>query len=178
MAVMGLSKHDILRALETLAAALPPAGPARELWIVGGAAMVLLYDARETTKDVDAFVVDTAGAPELRAAARSVAPELGLPEDWLNDGAKGYVRGLAPGDVLLRTPRLTVRAVAPHQLLAMKLSAWRDDIDIADARLLLQMISGDRGSIWGRLEPHLLSGRELKARYAFEDLWEESRGSS
>ncbi len=37
--------------------------------------MVLLYDARETTKDVDAFVTDPQGSPELRTAARDVAEE-------------------------------------------------------------------------------------------------------
>jgi hypothetical protein len=47
-----LRKADIRRALESLAAALPPTRSARELWLVGGAAMVLLYDARESTEDV------------------------------------------------------------------------------------------------------------------------------
>jgi hypothetical protein len=62
------------------------------------------------------------------------------------------------------------------ELLAMKLSAWRDDLDVADARLLLSRISGDRASVWGQVEPHLVPGRELKAQYAFEDLWEADRG--
>lgn len=164
------------RALGALAAALPNAGAPRELWVVGGAALVLLYDARETTKDVDAFTLDAAGSAELRAAAASVAARLGLPEDWLNDGAKGYLHGLAPGELLFSAPNLLVRAVAAPQLLAMKLSAWRDDLDVADARLLLSRLSGDRASVWSQVEPHLVPGRELKAQYAFDDLWEADRG--
>jgi len=58
----------------------------------------------------------------------------------------------------------------------MKLSAWRDDLDVADARLLLSKIAGDQASVWQQVEPHLVPGRELKARYAFDDLWEADRG--
>jgi hypothetical protein len=171
-----LTEADIRRALETLAALLPARGAPLELWIVGGAALVLLYGARETTKDVDAFTLDSAGAGELGAAAAAVAARIGLPEDWLNDGAKGYLHGLAPGDQLFSAPSLVVRSVAAPQLLAMKLSAWRDDLDVADARLLLSRIPGDRVSVWEQVERHLVPGRELKARYAFDDLWEADRG--
>ena len=66
--------------------------------------------------------------------------------------------------------------MAPQQLLAMKLSAWRDDLDVSDARLLLSKLSGDRGSVWKLVEPYLVPGRQLKAQYAFDDLWEADRG--
>jgi len=171
-----LTKEAIRRALEALAAALPPGAAPRELWVVGGAALVLLYGARETTRDVDAFTLDNAASPELRAAAASVAMKLGLPEDWLNDGAKGYLHGLAPGELLFSAPGLVVRSVAAEQLLAMKLSAWRDDLDVSDARLLLSKLPGDRASVWRQVEPYLVPGRQLKAQYAFDDLWEADRG--
>src|SRR3990172_8839787 len=98
-----LTKEAIRRALEALAAALPPGAAPRELWVVGGAALVLLYGARETTRDVDAFTLDNAASPELHAAAASVAMKLGLPEDWLNDGAKG--EGLGFGWSRVAEPR-------------------------------------------------------------------------
>jgi hypothetical protein len=170
-----LNKGDIRRALEALGAALPGSPSGRELWVVGGAAVVLLYEARESTKDVDAFSLDPEDAHALRSAAADVAEQLDLPADWLNDGAKGFVHGLSPGRVLLEAPGLVVRSVAVPQLLAMKLSAWRDDLDVADARLLLSKIAGDRDSVWLQVEPHLVPGRELKARYAFDDLWEADR---
>lgn len=59
----------------------------------------------------------------------------------------------------------------------MRLSAWRDDLDIEDARLLLARMDGNRETIWSAVEPHLVHGRELKARYAFDDLWEAERGN-
>ncbi|MND04620.1 hypothetical protein D3C83_249800 [compost metagenome] len=69
-------------------------------------------------------------------------------------------------------------ALAPQQLLAMKLSAWRDDVDIADAAKLLPVIQGSRDQVWTMVEPHIVRGRELKARYAFDDLWESQHGSA
>lgn len=61
-------------------------------------------------------------------------------------------------------------------MLAMKLSAWRDDLDIADDHLLLGRLEGEREEVWAAVEPFLVPGRELKAQYAFADLWEVERG--
>jgi hypothetical protein len=51
--------------------------------------------------------------------------------------------------------------------------AWRDDVDIADAQRLLAELSGDRDSVWRAVTPFLQPGKELKARYALEDLWKQ-----
>lgn len=177
---MKLLSHAMIReALEALARELEAAGSTRqeEIVLAGGAALVLMYNARESTRDVDYCLLGSAGSAALRDAARRVAATLELPEDWLNDGAKGYLKGLLPGEVLLDRPALRVRALGPQQLLAMKLSAWRDDVDISDARLLLPEVSGTREEAWSAIEPFLVPGRELKARFAFEDLWESIHGS-
>ncbi len=173
-----LTRAMILKALETLAHELAAMGTRREeIVLAGGAALVLKYNAREATRDVDYCSVSPGGSAALREAARRVAVALELPEDWLNDGAKGYFKGLLPGEVLLDRPALLVRALGPQQLLARKLSAWRDDVDISDARLLLGEVQGRREEVWRAVEPFLVPGRELKARYAFEDLWESVHGS-
>lgn len=80
------------------------------------------------------------------------------------------------GEILLDSPTLVVRSAALKQLLAMKLRAWRDDVDIEDARLLLGKLGDNRDLVWALVEPHLVPGRELKARLAFEDLWESEHG--
>lgn len=173
-----LSREDIERALSALAGELAVIGARCEIAVVGGAAVVLLYGARETTKDVDAFVLNATEPAVLRQAAQRTAGALGLPDDWLNDAAKGYVHGLSLGAVLVDHPTLVVRALAPQQLLAMKLSAWRDDVDIEDARLLLSKLSGTQVDVWQLVEPHVVPGRETKAYFAFCDLWEAQHGSS
>ena len=69
---------------------------------------------------------------------------------------------------------------ATEQLLAMKLCAWRDDVDINDAGQLLTELAliHDRDQIWQRLAPYLIRGHELKAQYAFDDLWESLYGNA
>jgi predicted nucleotidyltransferase len=59
-----------------------------ELCLFGGAVMALVFDARPSTRDVDAIMVPKA---ELLEASAEVALEMGLREDWLNDGVKGFV---------------------------------------------------------------------------------------
>jgi hypothetical protein len=170
-----LTRATILRALRALGDRLPD-GSTVKLVLAGGAALVVLYEARHSTKDVDAFLLDPGSAEALRRAASQVASDLGLPQDWLNDGVKGYVHGLALGEVIFDGPRLVVQALSPAQLLAMKLSAWRDDVDVGDARLLLSRLGHVRDIVWGAVEAHLVPGRELKAKYAFDDLWEAAHG--
>lgn len=176
--VKAFTRDRIMSALRFLADQLPAGQPQVELIIVGGAAMVLLFGARESTKDVDAFSLEPGVSSAVSRAAAAVATALGLPDDWLNDGAKGYAHGVSPGAVLLDTPALRVRAVSVEQLLAMKLSAWRDDLDVEDARRLLQECGPVRDEVWREVEPYVVPGREMKARYAFEDLWESERESA
>lgn len=174
---MALSADDIQRAFAALSDELADRGEHAELIVVGGAALVLLFRARESTKDVDAYFVKPE-ASVVRAAAQAVANRLDLPEDWLNDGAKGYLVTITFGDVLHETPSLTVRAASIAQLLAMKLAAWRDAIDRADAELLLAQMSGAASEIWAEIAPFVPSSHHDKASYAFDDLWETTRGHS
>jgi hypothetical protein len=60
----------------------------------------------------------------------------------------------------------------------MKLSAWRDDVDINDAARLLEEIEGGRDEIWREVERYLIPGNELKAQYAYADLWELRHGKN
>ena len=134
--------------------------------------MVLRFEARESTRDVDVAILAPAEANKVRDLARVVAAERGWPYDWLNDGAKGYLVGVSEGPVILSAAGIEVRSPGAAQLLAMKLSAWRDDIDIADASRLLKEMTGNREEIWREVERFLVPGSELKAQYAYADLWE------
>lgn len=172
-----LTKQEITQALERLGELAQEQGHPIELLLMGGAAMVLMYDARPSTRDVDVLILAPKQASIARKLANQVAQEFNLPQDWLNDGAKGYLVGISQGTIIFSTPGITVTSPAITQLLAMKLSAWRDDVDIEDARRLLQDLEGNREQIWGAVEPYLVPGAELKAQYAFSDLWETTYGA-
>jgi hypothetical protein len=165
--------EDALRRLGELAL---QHGDPIELLAVGGAVMVLAYDARLSTHDVDAISLQPESARFVRGLVRQVAEEFGWPSDWLNDGAKGFLIGLSDGGVIYAAPGIVVHCPMPAQLLAMKLSAWRDDVDIQDATRLLQILSSgrehDQEALWSTIEPFITPGQQLKARYAFLDIWE------
>jgi len=175
------SRQEIVDGLKRLGQLAEQQGIHIKLTLVGGAAMVLGFDARQSTRDVDVIILAPEEARLVRNLARMVAEERNWPEDWLNDGAKGYLVGLSHGRELFSAPGIEVRSPSLYQLLAMKLSAWRDDVDVSDARRLLKEIidlSQTRDEIWQQLEPFLVPGDELTAQYAFQDLWETLDGNN
>lgn len=167
-----LSQEEIVEALTRLGALAQERGNQIELLAVGGAVMVLAYGARPATHDVDVLILPPEEAAVTRSLARQVAQELGWADDWLNDGAKGYLVGVSQGPIIFSAPGIVMRRPHVAQLLAMKLSAWRDDVDIEDARRLLREMAGVQDEIWQAVEPFLVPGQQLKAHYAFLDLWE------
>lgn len=173
---MPLSAEDIRRAFVGLSEELERRQRRAEIVVVGGAAIVLLYGARESTKDVDAYFVEPE-ASVIRAAAEAVASRLELPGDWLNDAAKAYMVDVTTGDILFESPSLGIRAASNAQLLAMKLAAWRDAIDRTDARLLLERMTGTREEIWAGVKRFVPQHLVDKASYAFDDLWETCHGT-
>jgi predicted nucleotidyltransferase len=167
-----INQSEIRSALLRLGELAAHEGQQVELIIIGGAAMALQYNARSATKDVDVVVYKPEERSTVWRLSKKVASELGLPSEWLNDAAKGYVSGFTLGSVVLEAPGIKVFSPGPEQLLAMKLSAWRDDVDVADATRLLMELPTDKELVWSTVQKFLVTGSELKAQYALDDLWE------
>jgi hypothetical protein len=172
------SKQQIIELLERLGALAKEQNEEIELLLMGGAVMVLVYEQRLSTRDVDAVFLSPPETAPIRELIEQIATEHNLPEDWLNDAAKGYLVGLGQNSVIFSTAGITVKMPPIAQMLAMKLCAWRDDVDIEDARRLLLELTGDREQIWRAIAPYLVPGNELKAQYAFLDLWETTYGTN
>lgn len=137
-----------------------------EIYVVGGAAMMLAYDRTRITRDIDAV-----GVPqeEIDAEARAMASEYrDLPPDWLNARVLPMLpRGLDPERIqVLGGPGLTVNVASPRWLLAMKARAARDDRDLGDVWVLCQQLGLASVSdvweicdaIWG---PGMLRGKAI-----------------
>jgi len=173
-----IDRQDILAALKRLGDLAAARGERLDLLLVGGGVMVILFGTRSATRDLDVVILSPSDRAHVRALAATVASEMGWPSDWLNDAAKGFLSGPADGPVIFQSDGIVVRRPSIEQLLAMKLCAWRDDVDIADARRLLQEFSGSRDETWNKVKPFLPPGRELTAADAFADLWEELHGNA
>jgi uncharacterized nucleotidyltransferase DUF6036 len=83
----GLGRDDIRALLDDLSAELAARGARAELFLVGGAALAVAYDATRATRDLDAVFIPT---EVVRQAATAVAEHKGLAEDWPNDAVKGF----------------------------------------------------------------------------------------
>ncbi len=124
-----LSKARILEALAALDAECAKMGITGEICIYGGAAMVLVFDARPSTRDVDAVFLPKS---RIREAAVAVAGELGIPPDWLNDGVRGFLSGKGEFSRdsisgLVSLHNLRIVWPTPEYLFAMKCMAARVD---------------------------------------------------
>ncbi len=131
-----MDRRAIEEALAELGAELERRGVTAQLWVVGGAAMVLAYRRGEGTADVDAVYVPPEGVEE---AARDVSARLGLPGDWLSSHVAMFFplateEGWLPSRVY---GALSVSIVDARRLLAMKLRAGRGARDERDIRLLI-----------------------------------------
>jgi hypothetical protein len=143
-------KATLQQALTELGRRAHAEGKTVEISIYGGSALMLTYDWRIATKDVDA--VFEADRSTVRRLAADIAHENGWDIDWLNDGVKGYLSvsdhdaktllGTYPSE---EEPGLRLMMPSPAYLLAMKCRTMRfggigQNSDLDDIRNLAREI--------------------------------------
>ncbi len=153
----GLSKEDILRLLRALNDELRTGEMKGHVQLAGGAVMCLAFDARASTRHVDAIFQPSVAI--LDAAIRVAARE-GVPETWLNDAVKGYMSDHASFEPFLELSHLKVFCASAEYMLAMKCLALRIGEgyhDEEDIRYLLRNLGirryGDATEILARYYP-------------------------
>ncbi len=140
-----LTRIEIEAALNRLSELAAAEGVRLEMTLYGGALMLLAYDARDATKDVDAIIHPTEVGRRLVAR---VAAERGLPEDWLNDNVRLFVSSREAKNELplpnVSRAGLHITRPTAKYLLAMKVMANRKALpgyagDYDDIRTLLRV---------------------------------------
>ncbi|MGJ8652594.1 MAG: hypothetical protein ACSHX8_04930 [Opitutaceae bacterium] len=135
-----IGKEQILSALRRLGQLAQEEHIELELSIYGGCAMMLAFDRRMVTRDVDAIFHPS---NSVRPLIAQVAEEMQLPEEWLNDDVRQF---LAPEGAMrelpLDLPGIKVTTPTASYLLAMKALAGRRALpgyegDEADLRYLI-----------------------------------------
>ncbi|MGB8196224.1 MAG: nucleotidyltransferase [Acidimicrobiales bacterium] len=126
----------MVTALSEVGAELERRGVTAKLYVVGGAVMVLSFDARDATFDVDG---DFYPRDVVSDVTQDVARRQGLPRDWLNFAANGFIPVFKSPEwrPLFRFGTLEVLAADDRTMLAMKLRASRGQRDEPDIALLL-----------------------------------------
>ena len=133
-----LTEEKIKELFECLNEKLMAANEVAEVGIIGGAVMCLVFHARKATKDIDAIFKPTR---LIRKLVLQISDEQGLPPDWLNDAAKGYIQGQFEKQDVLNLSHLRVWSPEPKYMLAMKcISARWDTFDNDDVKFLIQFL--------------------------------------
>lgn len=107
--------------------------------------MILHFGASRATRDVD-FLMLRGDNNQLRQAVQLVAEVHNLPEDWLNDGVKGFADILPPDfyhrlqALDLGMKHLHLYVLGQSEQAAMKIIALREQ-DLEDLELLLPGMS-------------------------------------
>jgi Nucleotidyltransferase of unknown function (DUF6036) len=175
-----VSGDELLDALRSLGAKLHRKGLTADVYIFGGAAMVIAYKARPATRDIDAvFEPDT----EVLDAALEVARERRWPRSWLNNQASVYLSQLPDRGrrVILEAPGIRCMVASPEHLLAMKVMAARQSQDVGDIRFLVERLGLRSFDDVQRAVAEVFPTRPIsdRARLLIEDILdaEDGRGS-
>jgi hypothetical protein len=177
-----LDRAKIIQALQRLSELLGGKDIRGEICLLGGAVMVVAFHARAATKDVDAIFHPTG---IIREIARVVQEELDLPENWLNEGAKGFISAAHETTMqdLPQFENLHVAAPTAEYLLAMKCLASRiaaspdEKGDGADIEFLVRHLklknAAEAMAIVGRYypEPQI----PPRAQFLLEEVFEQLR---
>ncbi|GAC1604038.1 MAG: hypothetical protein NVS3B21_33000 [Acidimicrobiales bacterium] len=132
-------KQRIEELLVTLGARCEANGITAELFLVGGAAMVLAYGRERMTRDLIAVFEPKSLVYEL---VHEIADTEGIPRGWLNDAVKGLMPDWADGGegLAFRAPGISVAIASPEYLFAMKALAARQEADGDDLTRLARIV--------------------------------------
>lgn len=131
-----LTRDDLVSLLGEVGAILQAKGLEASLYVVGGAAMSLVYDSRRTTRDVDASI--RSDRRDLDEASAIVAAKHGLEPTWINSRAVAFLSNEPDRDEAeITLPGLRIAVASAEHLIAMKIRAARDR-DLADLDFLFR----------------------------------------
>jgi len=171
-----MNKEKMLMALQKLNDKLKENNQDGTATIFGGTVMCLVFNSRQQTHDIDGIFAPTT---EMRHHIASVAQELDLPNDWFNDGVKGFVSQNNDVIEFKRYSNLIIYAATAEYMFAMKsLSARLDhNAEIGDLKFLIKMIGiKNKEQAFEIIEKFYPTSRILpKTAYLLEELIGENR---
>lgn len=131
--------RDAAERFRHLDAELADVGVEAELCLVGGAVVVLAFNAAPETRRIGALLEST---DLVRGAAQRVAEARGLGADWLNSAVRSFLGSAATGP-FVETAHLRIFAARPEYVLAIRCASMVVDEGSGpeeDVRYLLRFL--------------------------------------
>ena len=135
--VSDLNRDEIESAIAELADQLNARNVKAKIYLVGGAVMVLAFDARFTTGDLDGAIQPT---DDVLAVAAEIGERRGLGADWLNNSASQFMPAFKEPNwqPILKSGNVEIVAADERSMLAMKMRAGRGSRDRPDINFLVK----------------------------------------
>lgn len=134
-----LTREEILGLLGEVGEILQRRGLEAAMYVVGGAAMALVFDSRRVTRDVDSSI--TGNQQPFWEAVAEVGQRHGLSPEWVSTNASAFMTNEPDDDAAeLNLPGLRITVASPEHLVAMKLRALRDR-DLDDLEVLFRHLN-------------------------------------
>lgn len=178
-----ISRQDMLAIFEKMGEACREDGAYYEIAIYGGSALMLAFDYRQATCDID-FVPVSGASDKIAGIADRAAASLGLPANLLRDDVRIFVSDAAQYEMFGEFPKgggnLRVFSATPEYILAMKILAMRSSMETGDMRDIWELADTcdivDSGSAIRVLEK-FYPGQDMpvRNRLILEDIFEAKR---
>ena len=167
-----LSNAGIRRLCERLNAELRRIDVVGEVFLVGGAVMCLVHEARPSTQNIDAVF---RSADAVREAARRTGLARGIGVHWLNHAVKGFMSERGDFAPCLELDHLRVMTAQRQYLLAMKCLAMRIGAEFHGEenvrfRPRLREVRSYEQAVRTITKDYPLDGFPQETRYALQDL--------
>lgn len=120
-----LCRDELLEALRELSDRLRGQGLKGHVYVIGGAAMSLAFDAGRITMDIDRRINE--GHDAITKTVQEMAAERGWPGSWLNEQASSFIprTKVERRRTLFQSPNLLITGASPEHLLAIKMHRAR-----------------------------------------------------
>ena len=172
-----MDKTEITKYLQELNDRLRDQNVKGQIGLLGGTVMCLAFNARPSTKDIDAIFEPKQLIYEI---AKQIASNNQLPENWLNDSVKGFMSPNSKMKVFMNLSNLVIYIPSEEYMLAMKCmsarlgneSQDRDDISFLIDHLKLTNLDSVIEIILKYYPPDSI---QPKIKYMLEELLEEKR---
>ena len=132
-----LNRDEMESALAELADRLNARNVKAKIYLVGGAVMVLAFDARFSTGDIDGAMYPT---DDVLAVAAEIGERRGLGAEWLNNSASQFIPAFKEPNwkPIFKSGNVEIVAADERSMLAMKMRAGRGARDRPDTNFLVK----------------------------------------